>query len=339
MPLIHEIVASHLPARRRSSSLGWITCNSPCCHHRGHRQDTRSRGNYLFAPDGAIAYNCYNCGFKTVFDRVSISRNFENLMRWMGISDEEIQRSKMELLQQRMDGTAEHAVAPDIRFTAEFREVDLPEHAIPFESVIEGDDIPEGFLGIMEYMDSRGDAILNGWDYHWSTSTKHDMDKRVIVPFYHRSKIVGWTARYAGTPPSGVPRYYNSPLQPGYVFNCDALSTPGRRYVLVAEGPFDAIALSGVATLGSEPSKEQIAWLNSSDKEKIIVPDRQRTNQGLIDAALHHGWSVSFPEWEDDIKDAADAAKRYGRLFTIRSAIAARTTSHLQIGVKRRMFR
>jgi len=339
MSEIHEIVAAHLPARRRATSLGWVNCNAPCCHHRGHRPDTRSRGNFLFATDGAIAYNCYNCGFKTVFDNASLSRNFESLMGWMGISSESINRIKMMLLQNRMDGTTSAASMPDMRFTGEFKEVDLPQYSLPFESVIEEDEIPAEFVEAMEYLDGRGEAILNGWDYYWNPSTKHDMNKRVIIPFYHRSKIVGWTARYVGTPPKGTPRYYNGELQPGYLFNCNVLNDPARSYVLVAEGPFDAIALSGIATLGSQMSREQIAWLNSTNKEKIIVPDRQRNNQGLIDDALAQGWSVSFPDWEPDVKDAAEASKRYGKLFTIRSAIAARTTSHLQIGVKRRMFK
>jgi hypothetical protein len=44
---------------------------------------------------------------------------------------------------------------------------------------------------------------------------------------------------------------------------------------------------------------------------------------------------VSFPQWEKSCKDAADAAQRYGELFTIRSIIQSRTTSDLKIGVLR----
>ena len=34
-----------------------------------------------------------------------------------------------------------------------------------------------------------------------------------------------------------------------------------------------------------------------------------------VNVAVRRGWAVSFPEWEDDIKDASDAPMRYGRLF------------------------
>ena len=339
MSLIHDIMAAHLPARRRNTALGWINCNAVCCHHRGHRQDVRSRGNFLFVADGTIAYNCWNCGFKTVFDNTNVSKHFESLMTWMGIPHDDINKIKLELLQNKIDGATPNAIVADLRFTTDFKEVALPDGAIPFESVIEEEEIPEQFVNVMGYVDSRGEAILNGWDYYWSASDKWDLNNRVIVPFYQRNKIVGWTARYAGTAPEGTPRYYNSELQPGYLFNCDILNNHHRKYILVAEGPFDAIALSGIGTLGSELSKQQISWLNSTDVDKIIVPDRQRKNQGLIDTALDQGWYVSFPEWEDNIKDAADAARKYGKLFTIRSAIAAKSNSKLHIGIKRRMFR
>lgn len=339
MSLIHDIIAEHLPIKRKKTALGWQNFNAVCCHHRGHRQDVRSRGNFLFVSDGTIAYNCWNCGFKAIFDNMHISRPFESLMEWLGISHDDINRVKLDLLHNKLDGVSNTVLLPNFQFSTDFKEVSLPDGAIPFESVIEDDEIPEQFVKVMEYVNSRGEAILNGWDYYWSASDKWDLNNRVIIPFYQRNKIVGWTARYAGTAPPGTPRYYNSELQPGYLFNCDVLNNYHRKFILISEGPFDAIALSGIGTLGSELSKQQISWLNSTDIDKIIVPDRQRKNQGLIDTAINEGWYVSFPEWEDNIKDAADAACRYGKLFTIRSVIAAKSNSKLHIGIKRQMFR
>ena len=112
-----------------------------------------------------------------------------------------------------------------------------------------------------------------------------------------------------------------------------------RKFIIVVEGPFDAISIDGVAAFGSEMNKSQIQWLNSSDKEKIVLPDRQRKNQGLIDIALSNDWSVSFPCWEENIKDAADAQRQYGQLYTLASIIKFRTNSRLQIEIKRKMFR
>jgi DNA primase len=165
------------------------------------------------------------------------------------------------------------------------------------------------------------------------------MNKRIIVPFRHRGQIIGWTGRYAGIPPANIPRYFNSDLPGGYLFNGDVINDRKREYVLVLEGPFDAISIDAVAALGSELNQQQINWLNSTDTEKIIVPDRQRKNQRLIDVALEQNWSVSFPDWEDNIKDAAQATEKYGELYTLSSIINSRTDSPLQIGVKRQLLK
>jgi hypothetical protein len=339
MALMHQLVADNLPQKRKTSPRGWLMFNAPCCSHRGHKHDTRMRGNMLILPDGHIAYNCYNCGFKTVFDNVNISRNFENLMDWMGIPTEDIRRVKLEVLQNKLDGVTAVSDHNELNFLREFKEVALPENARPIQVVMEDDELAEQFGMCVDYLANRGAAVGECWDYHWTPSTKWNLDQRIIIPFYYRDKIVGWTARYAGTPPSGTPRYYNSDLQPGYLFNCDAITRGTRKYIILVEGPFDAIAIDGVAALGSKLSKQQLSWLTSTNREIIVLPDRQRNNQGLIDIALDQGWQVSFPDWEDDVKDAADASCRYGKLFTLRTIIESRTNSALQIGTKRKMFK
>lgn len=339
MALVHQLVLNNLPVKHRQSSKGWITFNAPCCIHRGHTQDKRYRGNMMASQDGTMGYNCYNCGFKTRFDGHDLGKNFEQLMTWMGVPTEDIKRAKLGLLHNKLEGIEPGKVDNSAIFNKHFNEVDLPQGAVPMEAVAELDEIPQSYIDAVEYLSSRGAAVAENYQYHWSPSNKHDMNHRIIIPFYHKDKVVGWTARYVGTPPKGTSRYYNSELQPGYLFNNAALDKPNRKYVLLLEGPFDAIAVDGVAALGSELSPDQKLWLLSCDKQVIVVPDRQRNNQGLIDVALEHGWSVSFPEWEDKIKDAAQASARYGRIYTLRSILDNATDSPLQINVKRQMFK
>lgn len=339
MALVHELVLSHIPLKRRQSPRGWTLFDAVCCHHRGHNQDQRHRGNLLVSPDGVIGYNCYNCGFKARFTGSDLSKSFESLMHWMGIPHNDIQLAKLELLKNKIDGVEPDTVPTIVSIVNNFDEIDLPKDAVPIESVAEWEEIPADFLEVFTYLQTRGLVVAEGHDYYWSASTKHDMNKRLIVPFYHSNNIVGWTARYAGKPPPGVPRYYNSQLQPGYLFNNEMLSKHSRKYALLVEGPFDAIAVDGVGVLGSELSKEQLAWLLQSDKEIIVVPDRQRKNQGLIDAAIDNGWYVSFPDWEDNIKDCADASARYGKIYTLKSIFENKTRSELQISIKRQMYK
>lgn len=337
MALIHDLILGNLP-KHKHTPRGWRIFNSVCCHHRGHNKDTRHRGNLIFTENGNIGYHCFNCGFKTRFNGIDISKNFESFMIWLGIQSDSISQLKLSLLRDKIDG-AENSEETSGIFIRNFKEVDLPKDAVTIESVLEWDTIPEDYLSVVNYINNRGAAIAANWDYYWSSNTKHDMNNRVIVPFYYDHKIVGWTARYAGVAQHGTPRYYNSILQPGYLFNNEVLDKHNRKYVLLVEGPFDAIAVDGVAVLGSELSKEQLAWLLQCDKEIVVVPDRQRKNQGLIDAALDNNWYVSFPEWEDNIKDCADASARYGRIYTLRSILESKTKSALQIKVKRQMFK
>jgi hypothetical protein len=194
----------------------------------------------------------------------------------------------------------------------------------------------EDFQSAVQYLRSR--CVLDSYNFWYSASSRNQLNKRVIVPFFHKQTVVGWTARYVGTPPGGVPRYWNSSVPAGYLFNQNVLSLD-RNFVLVVEGPFDAIAVQGVSPLGSTMSDLQIQTLLNGNQEPIVLPDRTRTNQQLIDLAVTFGWSVSFPEWEDDVKDAAEARKRYGEIYTITSALASRTKDPLTIGIKRKLFK
>ena len=339
MALIHDILIEKLPQKRKKTPRGWVVFNSPCCEHRGHKPDRRSRGNLLIMPDGTIGFNCYNCGFRTRADAGHLSKNFELLLRWLGVSDQDLGRVKLEILKNKLDGVETSTTDYKPMVFRNFDEVELPPGSTPIHTLLLGEDLSDDFLSVMNYLVSRGNDIANSYDYFWSPDTHNHMNKRIIIPFYHNNKIVGWTGRYAGSPPAGVPRYWNSQLSKGYLFNGDALDIADRKYAILTEGPFDAIALDCVGVLGSELSREQLSWIKQSEKEIIVAPDRQRKNQGLIDAALENNWSVAFPDWEDDIKDAADAAKKYGKLYALRSIIKTKTASPLEIGIKRKMFR
>ena len=52
-----------------------------------------------------------------------------------------------------------------------------------------------------------------------------------------------------------------------------------------------------------------------------------------VNVAIKQGWSVSFPPWEDDIKDASDAVMRYGRLFTVKSVLDSVETNATKIKI------
>ena len=115
-----------------------------------------------------------------------------------------------------------------------------------------------------------------------------------------------------------------------YVFNLDN-QTYDKKFVVLVEGPVDAISIDGVGALSNELNEMQIARINSLGKEVIVVPDNDRSGTKLITTALDQGWAVSLPEWGKDVKDVADAVKKYGRIYTLYTILKYREHSPIKI--------
>lgn len=150
------------------------------------------------------------------------------------------------------------------------------------------------------------------YPYYWTN--KIGFKNRVIIPFYKDNKIVGWTAR--ATNEGGSPKYL-SEQQPGYVFNLDRQQTNERAFVIVCEGPFDALSIDGCALLGAEIKDSQNYLLKQLGKEIILVPDRDHEGPKTVEQAIEFGWSVSMPDWPAGVKDVNDAVNKIGSLATL----------------------
>ena len=219
---------------------------------------------------------------------------------------------------------------------------DQPVFKKPLNFVLEERALPEGTMSVMEwistgylleiaedigkiveYIISRGMEL--DW-YNWMWTPAAGYKDRVLIPFYHDGKIVGYTGRKIT---DGKPKYLTD-AQPGYVFNLDKQSA-GRKYLIVVEGQFDAIAIDGCAIMHNEPNETQIMRINSLGCEVVVVPDRDRPGAKMIKTAMEQNWSASLPPWEDDIKDVADAVKRYGRLYTLSTILHYRVAGEINL--------
>ena len=205
---------------------------------------------------------------------------------------------------------------------------DLLEKQLPDECLSINQWIKEGCLvaelvAVINYLLDRG-MDLNWYNWHWSAAP--GFRDRVIVPFYNKSKIVGYTGRKIT---EGKPKYLTD-SQNGYVFNLDR-QTYDRSCVIVVEGQFDAIAIDGVAIMTNEPNETQCARINALGKQVIVVPDKDKPGAKLVKAALDNSWGVSLPPWEDHIKDAAKATEVYGRLYTLTTILHYQETNKIKI--------
>ena len=88
--------------------------------------------------------------------------------------------------------------------------------------------------------------------------------------------------------------------------------------------------------LTNEISDVQAQLINSIGKEVLVIPDQDKAGAVLINQAKDLGWSVVFPNWDSDVKDCADAVKRYGKLFVIVDAIKNATTNPVKIEIEKK---
>jgi DNA primase len=153
----------------------------------------------------------------------------------------------------------------------------------------------------------------------------------IVVPFTHNNQVVGHCQRFLD---DRTPKYIND-IQPGYVFGTD-LQSDAWNYVLVMEGVFDALSINGLAVLHAEINDAQVRLIRSLGKEVIVVPDQDAAGMKLVDRAVELGWSVSMPNWGDNVKDVNDAVIKYGRLGTLLTIMQAKETSKIKIELRKK---
>ena len=286
--------------------------------------------------DGTVSYHCFNCGFKAsyVIGR-KLSYKMRQFMGYIGIPDDTIRKLAIEAMREE-----EGDVKYEKKKFVSFKNKALPKNAHKLDVWLEkyvANDLTEPqwkkIDALLKYLESRG--IGPDWyDFMYSPDQHWDVDQRLLIPFYWRGDVVGFTGRMFTA--TDKVKYYTD-VQPGYVFNMDAQDW-SRKFVLVTEGPFDAITVSGVSILGSEINDTQRELIDNLNRQVIVVPDRDAPGEKLINQAIEFGWSVAFPEWAEGVDDVADAVLQYGRLFTIQSILKTTEKSKLKIDLKRKMY-
>jgi len=329
MTLVVDTFRKLIPSRAKPSPSGWISFNAPCCGHRGHSPDTRKRGGLMIGD--TIVFNCFNCKFSTGWKPgSSLSTKFKNLCKWLGASDDDIKHMVFEAMKTE---SADYVPAESVDI-ATFTKKELPEAALPISEWVNGsmfNEVAPLLEPVINYLFNRN---FDPMDPHFYWSPSPGYETRVIIPFFYDGEIVGNTARKVT---AGNPKYL-SDQHPFFVFNVDAQHEE-KKYVFVCEGPFDAMSVDGVALLTNEISAQQARIINNIGGEVIVIPDQDIAGLMLIDQAKDLGWKVAFPNWDNDVKDCADAVQRYGKLFVIVDAINTATDNIVKIEIEKRKRR
>jgi hypothetical protein len=318
---IQTALLALLPTKRKNTSGGWTSFNAPCCHHRGEGYDTRLRGGIRVEKDGFV-YHCFNCGFAAGWQPGKLlSKNTKDLFKWVGMNDADIGKLNLAALKIKDDQPV-FTKAINLNLL----EKSLPEDCLPIDTWISEGARDTDLLDVISYLVEDRKV---GWDwYNWHWSPAAGFRDRVIIPFYQDGKIVGYTGRKIKP---GKPKYLTD-SQSGYVFNIDR-QVYERNFVIVSEGQFDAIAVDGVAIMTNEPNDAQVMRLNALGREVICVPDRDRPGAKMLKHAIKNNWSTSLPPWGDDIKDIADAVKKYGRIYVLTTILHYRVSGEIKINL------
>lgn len=314
MSLITDTILNHLPSKRKHTPSGWISFNAVCC------DDKRQRGGLIFNNGDAVSYHCFNCGFKCSWQPGRpISQKMSKFMRDLNMSDDTISQLRLEALRLNDTSTAQiTSVVP--KFEARV----LPIDAVPITSLL--DNIPAKLVPILEYLAGRN-LYLEDYNFYWTP--KIGFSNRLIIPFYKDGICVGYTARSIG---DAKPKYI-SEQQPGYVFNLDK-QTDNRDFVIVCEGPIDAISIDATALMGAEIKDSQNWLLKQLNREIVLVPDKDHEGPRCVEQALELGWSVSMPDWPNGIKDVNDAVCKLGRLSALWLIVSAKESNKLKIQLR-----
>jgi hypothetical protein len=309
-------VVSFLPAKKKSTSSGWISFNAPCCVHQGENTDKRQRGGLKPTPDGSWSYHCFNCGYTCSF---VLGRNLtfkaRKFLQWLNVPGEEIERINLESLKQKSIVGLLSDRRPAVEKPVEFEERDLPADT----------DTPDA--AAEEYLRQRCIPV----DYPFLSKLKPRPG--IVIPFTHNNQVVGHTTRFLD---DRTPKYIQD-IQHGYVFGTD-LQRDLWQWAIVVEGVFDALSIGGLAVLHAEINDAQVRLIRSLGREIVVVPDQDEAGMKLVDRAIELGWAVSIPEWPAGCKDINDAVIQLGKLGTLLTILEHKETSKIKIEIRKKQL-
>lgn len=327
MHQILEYINDLLPSDKKQRNNGWIYFNCPSCHHT-EQPDKKHRGNILFTSEGFI-YSCFNCKFKCGFHLGQyFSKNTIQWLKDLGIT----QKQLSELLDMVKKYNEENEPSdnkdketPIIK--REIRKIPNNYHLIQ-ESLYKGTN-NKILNKIKWYIDNRSPRLLNWSEIYWAEGQEN-----FLIPCYENEQVVGYSLRMLK---DNVPNKYIHFIPQGYIFNYDNLYKD-RDYEIITEGQLDALAINGISILSNEFTPDRLKRILpfTENKEIILLPDRDKAGKKMVEQLLEEDlpFSVAFPNWELGIKDAFDAVKKYGRLYTIYSIISSKESNKDKIKFK-----
>lgn len=324
---VSELVLSHAGQLKKTPQCYNFNC--PMCMYMGEpRNDTKHRGGF-FTTSEHVGYHCYNCQFKfKQTENQYLNHRVKLLMEHLGVPRSEINKLTLHSLKHKKENPTSKIPKEIIVADFNFKTITLSESFKFIHNIIKDDnDYDSDVWKAYNYAEDRG---IDHWPYlMWSSDKKHNMNKRLIVPYIYNKSIIGYTGRRFD---DGKDRYtsYN-PNSGNYVFNVESLFN-NNKYLLITESVIDSIPYGAVATMTSSPTEKQIAAINRFRGTKILIPDFGNSGAKLVDIAKRNSWSVYFPFWNSN-EDLGMAYMKYGKIFILQDVITNHVSNPIRIEV------
>lgn len=270
-----------------------------------------------FKLEGPICgYNCYNCGHSAVYNPAQskhVSKDMVEVLDAFGVPKSEWQQIYLDALLNNYESDQQQISILD--------PIEIP--LLPFFYKLT-DDINDDWCQESIYYLTNRDIDWKTYPFYCVQKTNHPDNKkwygRLIIPVYKDGKLIFYQGRdltdshqkkylSATTPRDNVLYGYEHLL----VYNTDPL--------YVVEGWFDAFAIQGVALFGNKLTKQQIMWLNKTNRPKVIIPDRVGDGYLLAEQAIQLGWKISTLDKNDSCKDVNDSIHKHGLLYTMKTIV------------------
>lgn len=323
---ILEAIYNLLPIDKRQRNNGWIFFNCPSCYHT-ENPDTKHRGNIIFSDD-SFAYQCFNCKFTCRFKLGGfLSKDVISWLKDLGASDKEINNLRS-MIQEYNDSHSDNPTEKKV--VIKKREIrDIPTNYKSIKESLYKGEKHQSLQKVMEYITQRNPRLLGWTDLMWAENQYN-----FLIPNYEYGNVVGYSLRKLT---DSTDSKYIHFIPSGYIFNYDNL-LKDRKYEIICEGQTDALAINGVSILSNifTPDRLKRILPFTKDKEIILLPDRDKSGRKMVKQVIDENlpFSVAFPNWERGIKDAEDAVKKYGRLYTIYSILTSKESNKDLIKMK-----
>jgi len=331
MSIFQDFINSVLPFAKNKPN-GWKNVNCVACIHRGETTpDQKLRLGFLHEPNGSVRISCFRCAFYANWSPgMLISNKLKQLFSWLNIDEVEVKNLELGCLKLKND----YDIYEENSFDDEVIDfkVILPPKSNSFTYWSNHTNIPSEFINSLEYLINRNEKLIYWFnDWNWSP----ELPNHIIMPIYHYGQLVGYTARNIDVNSNAKYLLHKTEKT---LFNIDLVTHPTRKKIILVEGPLDAIAISGVAILGNTITKHQQDILKGSDKEIIVLPDRDAGGQKLIDSAIKNNWSVSLPNYDTSCKDALDLVNKYGRIMAIKMIFDSVISNSILLDIERKKW-